>query len=55
MTSSLIRQALVPMLAGYLVIMATLGFGLHRLRRPKVGDRHERNPAAGHREGRALP
>jgi Family of unknown function (DUF6256) len=44
--SSLIRQALVPMLAGYLVIMATVGFGLHRLRRPKPGDRHERGPAA---------
>ena len=35
------------MLAGYLVIMATLGFGLHRLRRPKAGDRHEGGPAAG--------
>ena len=45
--SSLIRQALVPMLAGYLVIMATLGFGWHRLRRPKAGDRRERGLAAG--------
>ena len=44
--SSLIRQALVPMLAGYLVIMATLGFGLHRLSRPKAGDRPERGLAA---------
>ena len=46
LTSSLIRQALVPMLAGYLVIMTALGFGLHRLRRPKADDRHERGLAA---------
>jgi hypothetical protein len=46
-TSSLIRQALVPMLAGYLVIMTALGLGLHRLSRPKAGDRHEPGPAAG--------
>ena len=47
MTSSLIRQALVPMLAGYLVIMTALGFGLRRLSRPTAGDRHERGLAAG--------
>ena len=35
------------MLAGYLVIMAALGFGLHRLVRPTAGDRHERGLAAG--------
>ena len=39
------------MLAGYLVIMATLGFGLRRLRRPQTGDRHERGPAAGQPAG----
>lgn len=32
-TSSLIRQDLVPMVAGYLVIMTVLGIGLRRLRR----------------------
>jgi len=52
------------MLAGYLVIMATLGFGLHRLLRPGVGDRPERGlaaeqpagprPAAGTRRGWLL-
>jgi hypothetical protein len=31
------------MLTGYLVIMATLGFGLYRLCRPKAGDRHARS------------
>ena len=46
-TSSLIRQALVPMLAGYLLIMTTLGFSLRRLRQAKVGDRPERNLTAG--------
>ena len=46
LTSSLIRQALVPMLAGYLVIMMALGFGLHRLLRPGAGDRHEPGLAA---------
>jgi hypothetical protein len=34
------------MLAGYLVIMTALGFGLHRLRRPKAGEPHARDPAA---------
>ena len=31
------------MLASYLLIMAALGFGLYRLRRPKAGDRHARS------------
>ena len=35
------------MLAGYLLIMATLGFGLYRLCRPKAGDRHGRSLPAG--------
>jgi hypothetical protein len=29
------RQALVPMAAGYLLLMSALGFGLHRLYRPR--------------------
>jgi len=45
--SSPVSQALVPMLAGYLVIMTALGFGLHRLRRPEPGDRPEPGLAAG--------
>ena len=49
--SSPVRQALVPMLAGYLLIMATLGFGLHRLARAKPGDRPERGLAAGQPAG----
>jgi len=39
------------MLAGYLVIMAALAFGLHRLVRPKAGDRPERGLAAGQPAG----
>jgi len=51
LTSSLIRQALVPMLAGCLLIMATLGFGLRGLRRPKARDQHGRSLTAGPPEG----
>ena len=29
------RQALIPMSAGYLILMSALGFGLHRLYRPR--------------------
>ena len=43
MTSLAIRQALVPMLTGYLLIMTALGFGLRRLCRPKAGDLPERS------------
>ena len=56
-----ISQALIPMLAGYLLIMTMLGFGLRLLARSKAGDRHERSrtaeppegprPAAGSRHG----
>ena len=35
------------MLVGYVLIMATLGLGLRRLRRPKAGDQHERGLTAG--------
>ena len=35
------------MLAGYLVIMTALGFGLHRLSRLTPGDQRERGQAAG--------
>ncbi len=43
LTSLAIRQALIPMLVGYLLIMTALGFGLRRLCRPKAGDRPERS------------
>ena len=51
LTSSLIRQALVPMLAGYLLIMATLGFGLRRLRRSTADSQHERRLSVGAPDG----
>ncbi len=47
MTSLAIRQALIPMLTGYLLIMAMLGLGLRRLCRPRAGDRQGRSPATG--------
>jgi len=36
MPAWLIRQDLVPMVAGYLVIMTVLGIGLRRLQRPRA-------------------
>jgi hypothetical protein len=36
------RQALVPMAAGYLILMSALGFGLRRLYRPAPPGREER-------------
>ena len=39
------------MLAGYLLIMTTLGLGLRRLRQAKAGDRPERSLTAGRPEG----
>ena len=51
LASSPVSQALVPMLAGYLVIMTALGFGLLRLVRPGAGDRPVRGPAAGQPAG----
>ncbi len=39
------------MLVGYLLIMAMLGLGLLRLRRPKAGDRRERGLTAEPLEG----
>ena len=44
--SSPVSQALVPMLAGDLLIMTALGAGLHLLARPKAGDRRGGSPAA---------
>jgi hypothetical protein len=32
------RQALIPMAAGYLILMSALGFGLHRLYHPRPSD-----------------
>lgn len=46
MTSLAIRQALIPMLTGYLLIMTMLGLGLRRLCRPGAGGRPGRGPAA---------
>ncbi len=51
LTSSLIRQDLVPMVTGYLLVMATLGIGLRRLYRP--GARPGQAPSqAGEQPGR---
>ncbi len=51
LTSSLIRQDLVPMLTGYLLVMAVLGIGLRRLYRPAA--RPGRAPGrAGEQPGR---
>ena len=40
------RQALVPMAAGYLILMSALAFGLHRLYRPDPSAAAERPPPA---------
>ncbi len=47
MTSLAIRQSLIPMLTGYLLVMGMLGLGLRRLCRPGAGDQQGRSPAAG--------
>jgi len=39
------RQALIPMAAGYLILMSALGFGLIRLYRPGRSGRDERPDA----------
>jgi hypothetical protein len=39
------RQALIPMAAGYLILMSALGFGLIRLYRPGPSGRDERPDA----------
>ena len=39
------RQALIPMAAGYLILMSALGFGLFRLYRPGPSGRDERPDA----------
>jgi len=57
-TSSPVSQTLVPMLAGYLLIMTALGSGLYFLARPKAGDRHAGSRRAGRPDGwtgRARP
>jgi hypothetical protein len=59
------RQALVPMAAGYLILMSALGFGLRRLYRPGPSGADERpdleratppgpGPGPGPRTGRAA-
>jgi hypothetical protein len=35
------RQALIPMAAGYLILMSALGFGLHRLYHPPPSDTND--------------
>jgi hypothetical protein len=46
------RQALIPMAAGYLILMSALGFGLRRLYRPR-GAPSAADPARG--QGSAAP
>ena len=41
------RQALVPMAAGYLILMSALGFGLRRLYRPAPSGGDERPSGPG--------
>jgi hypothetical protein len=57
------RQALIPMAAGYLILMSALGFGLRRLYRPRgappgQGEQPEQAratpPGAGQRTGWAV-
>jgi hypothetical protein len=57
------RQALIPMSAGYLILMSALGFGLRRLYRPRgappgQGEQPEQAratpPGPGQRTGRAA-
>ena len=57
------RQALVPMAAGYLILMSALGFGLRRLYRPRdappgAGPQPDRAritpPGPGERTGRQV-
>jgi len=56
------RQALIPMAAGYLILMSALAFGLRRLYRPRgapsgAGPQPARGPdppAPGQRTGRAA-
>ena len=43
------RQALIPMAAGYLILMSALGFGLRRLYRPR-GSRSGAEPPPGQGE-----
>jgi len=50
-TSSPVSQALVPMLAGYLLIMAALGAGLRLLARSKTGGPQAGSRTAGRPEG----
>ncbi len=56
------RQALIPMAAGYLILMSALGFGLRRLYRPRgapsaagpaPGQGPPAPPGPGQRTGRA--
>jgi hypothetical protein len=56
MPAWLIRQDLVPMVAGYLVIMTVLGIGLRRLQRPRapVSDGTGVSDETGARDGMGV-
>ena len=50
------RQALIPMSAGYLILMSALGFGLHRLYRPRgAPSGAEPSPGQGEQPAQAPP
>ncbi|HMD24508.1 MAG TPA: DUF6256 family protein [Streptosporangiaceae bacterium] len=50
------RQALIPMSAGYLILMTALGFGLRRLYRPRgAPSGAEPSPGQGEQPGQAPP
>ncbi|HME66079.1 MAG TPA: DUF6256 family protein [Streptosporangiaceae bacterium] len=50
------RQALIPMSAGYLILITALGFGLRRLYRPRgAPSGAEPSPGQGEQPGQAPP
>jgi hypothetical protein len=50
------RQALIPMSAGYLILMSALGFGLYRLYRPRgAPSGAEPSPGQGEQPEQAPP
>jgi len=57
MSSSLIRQDLVPIVIGYALLMGALALGLHLVRRsaPESGTAEARRPEPAHRPGPGGP
>ena len=49
------RQALIPMSAGYLILMSALGFGLRRLYRPRAAPGQGEQPGESEQPEQALP